>query len=180
VGLPDQQMGNSEVGHLDDRLGAHHPPGISAHRPGRAGRQHRPQRGPANHLADQLLASGQTLHLIGLCSNGGVHSHVNHVGGLLKWAAERGLKDICIHITTDGRDTPTQSAPGFIASLESQIAAAAVGRLSTICGRYWAMDRDNRWDRTEKAYRLLTQDDGASGLTALQVVEASGRRRHHR
>ena len=172
VGLPDQQMGNSEVGHLT--IGSGRIIRQELVRIGQAVRDGSIARnGALNHLADELLASGNTLHLIGLCSNGGVHSHVSHVGGLLKWAAERGLKDVCIHVTTDGRDTPTQSAPGFIASLEAQIAAAGVGRLSTICGRYWAMDRDNRWERTEKAYRLLTQDDGACGLTALQVVEAS-------
>jgi 2,3-bisphosphoglycerate-independent phosphoglycerate mutase len=126
-----------------------------------------------NVLADRLLSSGGTLHLIGLCSDGGVHSHVQHLGGLLQWAAGRGLSDVCIHVITDGRDTPTQSAPGFVAAIEAQIAEAGVGRISTLCGRYWAMDRDNRWERTEKAYRLLTEDADITPLSPLEVLEAS-------
>jgi len=172
VGLPDDQMGNSEVGHLT--IGA-----------GRIIRQELVRIGQAvrdgsiahnevlNALADQLLASGKTLHLIGLCSDGGVHSHVDHLGGLLQWAAGRGLQDVAIHITTDGRDTPANSAPEFVATVERQIAAAGVGRISTICGRYWAMDRDNRWERTEKAYRLLTEEAEITALSPRQVLEAS-------
>ena len=172
VGLPDDQMGNSEVGHLT--IGA-----------GRIIRQELVRIGQAvrdgsiatntelNALADRLLSSGGCLHLIGLCSDGGVHSHVDHLGGLLQWAAGRGLSDVCIHVITDGRDTPTQSAPGFLRQIEAQIAEAGVGRIATICGRYWAMDRDNRWERTEKAYRLFTQATESCDLSPQQVLEAS-------
>jgi 2,3-bisphosphoglycerate-independent phosphoglycerate mutase len=92
---------------------------------------------------------------------------------LLRWAAGRGLTDVCVHVVTDGRDTATNSAPAFLATIEGQIAEAGVGRIATLCGRYWAMDRDNRWDRTEKAYRLLTEDSPLHGSTPREIIEAS-------
>jgi 2,3-bisphosphoglycerate-independent phosphoglycerate mutase len=172
VGLPDDQMGNSEVGHLT--IGAGRIIRQELVRIGQAVRNGSIASNPElNALADRLLSSGGTLHLIGLCSDGGVHSHVDHLGGLLRWAAARGLKDVCIHVITDGRDTPTQSAPGFLATIERQIAEAGVGRISTLCGRYWAMDRDNRWERTEKAYRLFTEEGEISTATPLQVLQSS-------
>jgi 2,3-bisphosphoglycerate-independent phosphoglycerate mutase len=172
VGLPDDQMGNSEVGHLT--IGS-----------GRIIRQELVRISQAvldgslarnsamNALADKLQARGGTLHLIGLCSDGGVHSHINHLGGLLRWAAERGLGDVCVHVITDGRDTAPNSATGFVATIEKQIRAAGVGRIVTLCGRYWAMDRDNRWDRTEKAYRLLTDGRQASAISPSEAIAAS-------
>ena len=156
VGLPDHQMGNSEVGHLT--IGSGRIIRQELVRIGQAVRNGSIAANTAlNDLADTLLAEGGTLHLIGLCSDGGVHSHVDHLGGLLRWAAGRGLTDVCVHVVTDGRDTATNSAPAFLATIEGQIAAAGVGRIATLCGRYWAMDRDNRWERVEKAYRLLTE-----------------------
>ncbi|MFM8259178.1 MAG: 2,3-bisphosphoglycerate-independent phosphoglycerate mutase [Vulcanococcus sp.] len=172
VGLPDDQMGNSEVGHLT--IGAGRIIRQELVRIGQAVRDGSLANNPElNALADQLLASGGSLHLIGLCSDGGVHSHVDHLGGLLRWAAGRGLREVCIHAITDGRDTPTQSAPGFVGRVEAQIAETGVGRISTLCGRYWAMDRDNRWERTEKAYRLYTEAGELTALSPQQVLEAS-------
>ncbi|MEY3768285.1 MAG: hypothetical protein RLZZ11_1355 [Cyanobacteriota bacterium] len=172
VGLPDDQMGNSEVGHLT--IGAGRVIRQELVRISQAVRDGSLSDNPElNALADRLLASGHTLHLIGLCSDGGVHSHINHLGGLLRWAAGRGLSDVCIHVITDGRDTPTQSAPDFLRTIESQIAEAGIGRISTICGRYWAMDRDNRWDRTEKAYRLLCDPAEPVDATPQQVLDAA-------
>jgi 2,3-bisphosphoglycerate-independent phosphoglycerate mutase len=151
VGLPDEQMGNSEVGHLT--IGSGRIIRQELVRIGQAVRDGSIASNPAlNTLADQLKSTGATLHLIGLCSDGGVHSHVDHLGGLLRWAAARGIEDVCIHVITDGRDTPTQSAPQFVRQIEAQIEQAGVGRIATLCGRYWSMDRDNRWERTEKAY----------------------------
>jgi 2,3-bisphosphoglycerate-independent phosphoglycerate mutase len=92
---------------------------------------------------------------------------------LLRWAAARGLKEVCIHAITDGRDTPTNSAPGFLLRLQQLIDESGVGHLTTLCGRYWAMDRDNRWDRTEKAYRLLTEPSELSPLSPAEILEAS-------
>ena len=172
VGLPDDQMGNSEVGHLT--IGS-----------GRIIRQELVRIGQAvrdgslaanaslNDLADGLVASGGTLHLVGLCSDGGVHSHLDHLGGLLRWAAARGLRDVAIHAITDGRDTPPNAAPVYLEQLQRQIQDAGVGRIATLCGRYWAMDRDNRWDRTEKAYRLLSEEGSLSDLTPEQVLQQS-------
>ena len=172
VGLPDDQMGNSEVGHLT--IGSGRIIRQELVRIGQAVRNGSIAANPAlNDLADTLLAEGGTLHLIGLCSDGGVHSHVDHLGGLLRWAAGRGLTDVCIHVVTDGRDTATNSAPGFLATIERQIVEAGVGRIASLCGRYWAMDRDNRWDRTEKAYLLLTEESPLSSFSPAEILEAS-------
>jgi 2,3-bisphosphoglycerate-independent phosphoglycerate mutase len=172
VGLPDGQMGNSEVGHLT--IGAGRIIRQELVRISRAVKDGSLADNPAlNDLADRLLEDGGSLHLVGLCSDGGVHSHIDHLGGLLRWAAGRGLQDVCIHAVTDGRDTPPQSAVAFLDQIDDQIKAAGVGRISTLCGRYWAMDRDNRWDRTEKAYRLLTEPSEVSPLTAQEAVEAA-------
>ncbi len=172
VGLPDDQMGNSEVGHLTIGSGR-----IIRQELVRIGQAVRDgslaANGSLNELADSLVRSGGTLHLVGLCSDGGVHSHLDHLGGLLQWAASRGLSDVAIHAITDGRDTPPNCAPIHIEELQRQIREAGVGRIATICGRYWAMDRDNRWERTEKAYRLLSEDAPLSDLTPEQVLQQS-------
>ena len=172
VGLPDDQMGNSEVGHLT--IGAGRIIRQELVRISQAVRDGSiAENAELNALADQLRASGKTLHLIGLCSDGGVHSHIDHLGGLLQWAKARGLKEVCIHAITDGRDTPPQSAEPFLNTIEAQIEKAGIGRISTLCGRYWAMDRDSRWERTEKAYRLLTEDGTITEQTPQEVLQAS-------
>ena len=169
VGLPDNQMGNSEVGHLtigSGRIiqqelvrisnttnnGSLH--GIEALR----------------QLAEGLKKEGGTLHLIGLCSDGGVHSHINHLCGLIKWASLAGIKKVSIHAFTDGRDTPTQSANGYMNKVNEAIEEFGVGEIASLCGRYWAMDRDNRWERTSKAYELLTNPDFLSSDISLENV----------
>ena len=172
VGLPDGQMGNSEVGHLT--IGAGRIIRQELVRIGQAVRDGSIARNPVlNALADRLVANGGTLHLFGLVSDGGVHSHVDHVAGLLQWARARGLGKVCIHALTDGRDTPDRSAEGYLATLQSQIDAAGVGSITTLCGRYWAMDRDNRWDRIEKAYRLLTEESPIGASDAAAAIAAS-------
>jgi 2,3-bisphosphoglycerate-independent phosphoglycerate mutase len=176
VGLPDDQMGNSEVGHLT--IGSGRIIRQELVRIGQAVRDGSLSRNSAlNALADRLLANGGCLHLVGLCSDGGVHSHVDHLGGLLQWAAARGIKDVCVHMITDGRDTPPSSAPTYVARVEDLIAEAGVGRIATLCGRYWAMDRDHRWERTEKAYRLLSEAGpvtAPSAASAISEAYASG------
>ena len=136
VGLPDQQMGNSEVGHLT--IGA-----------GRIIRQELVRisdtvrndqlkdTAALRELADRMASSDGTLHLLGLCSDGGVHSHVNHLCGLIHWAASAGISKLAVHAVTDGRDTPTQSASGYIKAVQQALAEAGVGRLSRLCVRYW-------------------------------------------
>ncbi len=172
VGLPDDQMGNSEVGHLT--IGSGRIIRQELVRIGQAVSNGSIADNPAlNALGDRLLAGGGTLHLLGLCSDGGVHSHVDHLGGLLRWAAGRGLSSVCVHVITDGRDTAPNSAPAFIARVESLIQDAGVGRIATVCGRYWAMDRDNRWDRTEKAYRLFTEAGEIGAASAAEAITAA-------
>jgi 2,3-bisphosphoglycerate-independent phosphoglycerate mutase len=165
-------MGNSEVGHLT--IGCGRIIRQELVRISQAVQDGSLAANPVlNAAADLLLAQGGRLHLIGLCSDGGVHSHLEHLGGLLRWAAARGLKEVCIHAITDGRDTPTNSAPGFLLRLQQLIEESGVGHLTTLCGRYWAMDRDNRWDRTEKAYRLLTEPSAPSPLSPAEILDAS-------
>ena len=155
VGLPDGQMGNSEVGHLT--IGS-----------GRIIQQElvrisnivkNNELGLVNELkeiADSLKKKNSTLHITGLCSDGGVHSHIDHLLGLIKWASDNGIKKVAIHVITDGRDTPSKSASKYINQIESCIKKFNVGEIASICGRYWIMDRNLLWDRTEKAYANLT------------------------
>jgi len=172
VGLPDDQMGNSEVGHLT--IGSGRVIRQELVRISQAVADGTLASNPAlSALASDLKQSGGRLHLLGLLSDGGVHSHINHVAGLLEWAKQQGITEVCIHGITDGRDTPTDSSPRYLATLEEQIKAAGVGRLTTLCGRYWAMDRDNRWERVERAYRLLTENNGISNQSPLEVVQAA-------
>ena len=172
VGLPDDQMGNSEVGHLT--IGSGRIIRQELVRIGQAVRNGSIASNPAlNGLADRLLSTGGTLHLLGLCSDGGVHSHVDHLGGLLRWAAARQLGRVCVHVITDGRDTAPTSAAEFIDTVAAQIREAGIGSITTLCGRYWAMDRDNRWERTEKAYRLLTEPSAITTSTPAEILEQS-------
>ncbi|MDC3146955.1 2,3-bisphosphoglycerate-independent phosphoglycerate mutase [Prochlorococcus sp. AH-716-I09] len=155
VGLPDGQMGNSEVGHLT--IGS-----------GRIIQQelvritHIVKHNQLNkvnelgELAHSLKKNDSTLHITGLCSDGGVHSHIDHLLGLIKWASDNGLKKVAIHIITDGRDTPAKSASKYLNQIESCIKKFNVGEIASISGRYWMMDRNLLWDRTEKAYTILT------------------------
>ncbi len=173
VGLPDNQMGNSEVGHLT--IGA-----------GRIIKQElvRISETVTNgllketsaliKLAEELKKSKGTLHLLGLCSDGGVHSHLDHLSGLLEWAASTGIKNLAVHAITDGRDTPTKSARNYIAPIQEKLKSIGVGHLGSISGRYWAMDRDQRWERTVKAYDLLTNPNlPISELSAEEFLERS-------
>ena len=172
VGLPDGQMGNSEVGHLT--IGAGRVIRQELVRISQAVQTNQLGENAAlQALATDLKASGGRLHLLGLLSDGGVHSHINHLGGLLRWAAAAGIQQVCIHGITDGRDTPTDSSPGYLQTLDQQIQQAGIGQLTTLCGRYWAMDRDNRWERVEKAYRLLTEASPISSASPLDVVKAA-------
>ncbi|BEV36725.1 2,3-bisphosphoglycerate-independent phosphoglycerate mutase [Synechococcus sp. M16CYN] len=155
VGLPDQQMGNSEVGHLT--IGAGRIIRQELVRISDTVRRKQLQNTPELRAFVERIRSGNgTLHLLGLCSNGGVHSHVEHLCGLINWAEDVGIRNLAIHVITDGRDTPTQSALRFISTIQDTIKSAGVGAIVSLCGRYWAMDRDQRWERTEKAYRLYT------------------------
>jgi len=158
VGLPDGQMGNSEVGHLTIGSGR-----IIQQELVRISNIVRNNKlGLVNELkeiANSLKKNNSTLHITGLCSDGGVHSHIDHLLGLIKWASENSIKKVAIHIITDGRDTPAKSATKYLNQIESCIKKYNTGEIASICGRYWIMDRNLLWDRTEKAYVNLTDKD---------------------
>lgn len=170
VGLPQGQMGNSEVGHLTLGAGRVVPQELvrisDAAETGELG-----QREPIVRLCQVVKDRGGTLHLVGLCSDGGVHSHIEHLFALLEMASQWQLPH-CVHAITDGRDTPPQKGIQFLAELETKIEASG-GTLATIGGRYYAMDRDRRWDRTEKMYRVMTEDGSGTGQSAVQRLEQS-------
>ncbi len=171
VGLPDGQMGNSEVGHTN--IGA-----------GRIVYQELTRITKAIADGDffeneALVAamrsardSGKALHLMGLLSDGGVHSHNGHLYGLLRMAKCMGLTKVYVHAIMDGRDVPPDSGLGFIKELQAKLASLGVGTIASVTGRYYAMDRDNRWDRVEKAYAAFVYGEGNKG-TPVEVMEKS-------
>ena len=172
VGLPDGQMGNSEVGHLN--MGA-----------GRIVYQEltriTKEISDGDFFKNQALLdgmenvkkNGSDLHLYGLLSNGGVHSHITHLFGLLEMAKKEGVENVYVHCFLDGRDTAPTSGKEFIEELEAKMKEIGVGKIASISGRYYAMDRDNRWDRVEKAYKVLTTGEGETAESAVAAMEAS-------
>jgi 2,3-bisphosphoglycerate-independent phosphoglycerate mutase len=171
VGLPAGQMGNSEVGHLN--IGAGRVVYQELTRIDRAVADGSLERNPVLAEAMSALPLGGALHLIGLLSDGGVHSHNSHLYALLRLAAARGIENICVHAILDGRDVLPRSAPLFLRGLEEQIRALGRGRVATLCGRYYAMDRDKRWERVSKAYQLYTAGEGRLATDAGQALEDS-------
>jgi len=158
VGLPDSQMGNSEVGHLT--IGAGRIIQQELVRISNTVKSNQLYKIKAlQDLAKDLQSNCKTLHIIGLCSDGGVHSHINHLSGILDWAASQSIQKVALHAFTDGRDTPAQSAQKYIKVINEKLESSGIGELASLCGRYWAMDRDNRWERTSKAYELLTNPE---------------------
>ncbi len=172
VGLPDGQMGNSEVGHLNMGAGR-----IVYQELTRITKEI--QDGPFFENPELLKAvencreKGTSLHLYGLLSDGGVHSHNTHLYALLELAKRNGLEKVYVHCFLDGRDTPPQSAAGFAADLEEEIKKIGVGKIASVSGRYYAMDRDNNYDRVEKAYNMLTKGEGNTASSAVEGIKAS-------
>lgn len=172
VGLPDGQMGNSEVGHTN--IGA-----------GRVVYQMLVKiskdinDGKINDIKalsdamDAAKKNGKALHLMGLLSNGGVHSHNEHLYGLLRMAKKKGLEKVYIHTFLDGRDVPPTSGADFMAELQKEIDEIGTGSIATIMGRFYAMDRDNAWDRVEKAYNAIVKGEGIEEDNAVQAVKNS-------
>ncbi|MCI6649538.1 MAG: 2,3-bisphosphoglycerate-independent phosphoglycerate mutase [Lachnospiraceae bacterium] len=172
VGLPDGQMGNSEVGHMN--MGA-----------GRIVYQELTRITKSIEDGDffkneELVGAfenakknGKSVHLWGLLSDGGVHSHNTHLYALLEMAKRQGVENVYVHCFLDGRDTSPTAGKDYIAELEEKMKEIGVGKIATISGRYYAMDRDNRWDRIEKAYRALTKGDGNEAASAKEAIEAS-------
>lgn len=172
VGLPDGQMGNSEVGHLN--MGA-----------GRIVYQELTRITKSIEDGDffenpEFLAAVENcknhdsaLHLYGLVSDGGVHSHITHIYGLLELAKRNGLTKVFVHCFLDGRDTPPSSGKEFVEELEEKMKELGVGRVASVMGRYYAMDRDNRWDRVKLAYDALTKGEGNRGESATGLIQES-------
>jgi 2,3-bisphosphoglycerate-independent phosphoglycerate mutase len=170
VGLPDGQMGNSEVGHLN--IGAGRVIYMDVTR------------------IDLMIASGEffhnpvlldsmhharkhRLHIMGLCSNGGVHSQLTHLYALLKLARQEGVDQVFIHCFMDGRDTPPESGAGFIEQIHQQIRQIGVGEIASVSGRYYAMDRDKRWDRIERAFGAMVLGNGEKATDPVEAVKRS-------
>ncbi len=168
VGLPDGQMGNSEVGHTN--IGAGRVVYQELTRITKEIREGTFFQNPALLGAVQnALNRGTKLHLIGLVSDGGVHSHIDHLEGLLELSRRNGLADVFVHCLMDGRDTPPASGRCYIEDLEARMAKIGTGKIATVMGRYWSMDRDNRWDRVKRGYDAMA---AGVGLTAASAVEA--------
>jgi 2,3-bisphosphoglycerate-independent phosphoglycerate mutase len=171
VGLPDGQMGNSEVGHTN--LGAGRVVMQDLPRIDRAVAEGKLAGMPAlQDFMAKVKAAGGTAHVMGLVSPGGVHSHQRQIAALAVILAEAGLP-VAVHAFLDGRDTPPKSAIGYLKQFEADVAGHKMLRIATVAGRYYAMDRDQRWDRVEKAYRALTAGEGEHAGDAVKAVEAA-------
>ncbi len=169
VGLPDGQMGNSEVGHLN--LGAGRPVMQDLPRIDAAIADGSFDRNPALLEAVQRAAGGHRLHLVGLLGPGGVHSVDRHAVAIARLAHEHGAQEVIVHGLLDGRDTPPRSADGFVPDFEERLRDAHPGaRIATIGGRYYAMDRDKRWERTKRGYDAIVHGKGISAASPLEAV----------
>src|SRR5216684_1971086 len=170
VGLPEGQMGNSEVGHLN--IGAGRVVYMDVTR------------------IDQMISSGQffhnavlldlmrharthRLHLMGLCSDGGVHSYLTHLYALLKMAKQEDVAEVFVHCFMDGRDTPPESGSGFIEQIQQQMRTIGIGKIASISGRYYAMDRDKRWERIERAFGAMVLGNGEKAKDAIAAAKRS-------
>ncbi len=172
VGLPDGQMGNSEVGHTN--IGA-----------GRVVYQELTRITKSIEDGDFFSNSefinaienckkyGSKLHIMGLLSDGGVHSHIRHIFGLLELAKRKDFEDVYVHCFMDGRDTPPASGESYVSELEEKMKEKGIGKIASISGRFYAMDRDKRWERIEKAYKALVEGEGEKAVSSVSAVEDS-------
>src|SRR5687767_3182472 len=169
VGLPEGTMGNSEVGHQN--IGAGRivdQESVAITKQCRNGAIF--DNATLNAAVTHALENRTSLHLMGIASDAGVHGQLEHLYACLALAKRRGLERVYLHAFTDGRDTPPNSGFAYVQQIEAKMKEIGVGRIASVTGRYWAMDRDNRWDRVEKAYRALTRGDGARFPNALAAV----------
>ena len=172
VGLPDGQMGNSEVGHMNMGAGR-----IVYQELTRISKEIEDGTFFENEALLKAFKNAKendsAVHMYGLLSDGGVHSHNTHLYGLLEMAKREGVDKVFVHGFYDGRDTLPESGLGFTEELEAKMKEIGVGKIATISGRYYAMDRDNRWDRVERAYRNLTEGNGIKAASATEAIKAS-------
>ncbi|MBZ5202507.1 2,3-bisphosphoglycerate-independent phosphoglycerate mutase [Planomicrobium chinense] len=172
VGLPDGQMGNSEVGHLNIGAGRIVYQNLTRiHKSIRDGDFY--QNAAFLEAVGNAKASGKALHLMGLLSDGGVHSHYEHLFALLELAKQQGLTDVYVHGFLDGRDVGPQTGLRYVEEAERRMKEIGVGKFASISGRYYAMDRDKRWERVELAYRVLVDGIGQNALSASDGIRAS-------
>lgn len=172
VGLPEGQMGNSEVGHTN--IGA-----------GRVVYQELTRITKSiedsdffsieefNKAIENCKKNGTKLHIMGLVSDGGVHSHIRHLYGLLEFAKRKDFENVFIHCFLDGRDTPPASAEGYIMQLEEKIKEKSIGKIASVSGRFYALDRDNRWERVQKSYDAIVNGKGETAKSAISAIESS-------
>ena len=172
VGLPDGQMGNSEVGHLNIGSGRVIYQELT--------RITKEIKEGGFFINEALLTAinnaknnNKALHLMGLLSNGGVHSHIDHIKGLLDLAKKSGLTEVYLHGFMDGRDVPPSSGKDFVVEIEDYMKKIGVGKIATLSGRYYAMDRDNRWERVELAYNAMVLGNGEKANSAVEAMENS-------
>ena len=172
VGLPDGQMGNSEVGHLNIGAGR-----IVYQELTRITKEIESgdilKNEAISNAIENASENGKKLHFMGLLSDGGVHSHIDHVKGLLDMCKSKGLLDVYVHAFLDGRDTPPQSAIVYIKELEDYMNENGIGKIATVSGRYYAMDRDNRWERVQLAYDAMVDGKGNTAYSAVEAVKES-------
>ncbi len=172
VGLPDGQMGNSEVGHTN--IGAGRIVFQELTRITKTINEDKLKDNEAIVSAmDKALENGTALHLMGLLSDGGVHSHNTHLYGILELAKKKGLEKVYIHAFLDGRDVPPSSAADFVQACVDKTEEIGVGKIATVMGRYYAMDRDNRWERVEKAYAAMVYGEGVEAECPVCAVKNS-------
>ena len=172
VGLPDGQMGNSEVGHTN--MGAGRIVYQQLTLITKSIRDGEMFKNPV--LVKNMKAAieaGKAIHLMGLVGTGGVHSHADHWFGVLEMAKHMGAKEVYLHCITDGRDTDPHAGKGFLADLQAKLDELGVGKIASVSGRYYAMDRDNNWDREEKAYAAFVYGEGNHAANAQEAIEAS-------
>ena len=172
VGLPDGQMGNSEVGHLNMGAGR-----IVYQELTRITKEIQDgvffENKALLHAMQNAKENNTALHMYGLLSDGGVHSHNTHLYALLEMAKRQGLEKVYVHCFLDGRDTPPESGKDFVQALQDKMEEIGVGQIATVSGRYYAMDRDNRWDRIQKAYDALTKGEGVTAASGVEAVAQS-------
>lgn len=172
VGLPDGQMGNSEVGHLNIGAGrVVYQPLTKITKYIREGRFEKMSEVVA--ALENAKEKNTAFHVMGLLSDGGVHSHIDHLKGILKLAKAKGLEKVYVHAFLDGRDTPPQSAAGFMEDLTDWMKKNEIGKVASVSGRYYAMDRDKRWERVELAYKMLVYGVGETATDPVQAIKDS-------
>ena len=172
VGLPDGQMGNSEVGHTNIGAGRIVYQQLTLITKSiRDGSMRKNEVLVRNMKA--AIDAGKAIHFMGLTGNGGVHSHIDHLFGLLDMAKDLGAKEIYVHCIMDGRDTDPHSGKEFLGEIQKKLAELGVGKIATVVGRYYAMDRDNRWDRVEKAYAAFVYGEGEKFADPIAAIQAS-------